>query len=160
MQVNSLGLSLIKTFEGCRLNAYKDPVGIWTIGYGSTGPEIKEGLKWTALQAEDRLRLDLSKFEKGVKSLAKVDLNENEFSALVCFSYNLGLNNLRVSHLMLKINSDLYQNSDIMKEFAKWNKAGGKVLPGLVARRNAEGLLFCGEVKEVQKILDERTRVH
>lgn len=134
------GLSLIKEFEGCKLIAYADIVGVPTIGYGSTGTDIHLGLAWTQQQCDDRLALDLQKFETGVDNLVDVDLKDTQFDALVCFAYNLGLGNLKSSHLLSKVNSgDLSGAAD---EFLRWDRAGGVVVPGLYRRRVAERALF------------------
>lgn len=140
MTINKEGLDLIKKFEGLRLNSYLDSVSIPTIGYGSTGPDIKLGMTWTLNQAINRLCRDLEYFEKGISDLLLVSVTENEFSALVCFAYNVGLGNLRKSTLLKLINSN--KKTEAAKEFLKWNKAGGKVLDGLTKRRQAESELF------------------
>lgn len=140
MKTNQDGLNLIKSFEGLRLEAYQDSVNIWTIGYGSTGPDIVKGLKWTQEQADSRLEDDVYKFEKGVEACVKTKINSNQFAALVCFAYNVGIGSLQKSTLLKKINSgDMNGAAD---EFLRWNKAGGKVLTGLSRRRTAERALF------------------
>lgn len=150
MKTNQDGLDLIKSFEGLRLEAYQDSVGIWTIGFGSTGPEIVKGLKWTREQADSRLEEDVYKFEKGVAACVKVKLNTNQFSALVCFSYNVGTGSLQKSTLLKKLNAgDMASAAD---EFLRWNKAGGQVLTGLTRRRIAERELFIKpEVEYISK---------
>jgi len=149
MQTNQAGLSLIKSFEGCKLKSYQDVVGVWTIGYGSTGPDIKAGMNWTQAQADARLTHDLLKFEAGVTGCVKATLTPNQFSALVCFAYNVGLGNLQSSTLLKKVNaSDM---TGAAAEFLRWNKAGGAVIPGLTRRRQAESDLFAkSEVQSSQ----------
>src|SRR5260221_4202523 len=90
MNINKEGLDLVKSSEGLRLDAYQDVVGVWTCGYGATGPGIGKGVHWTAQQAEDRLRSDLAKFENGVQTCLKQQVTSNQFSALLCFAYTVG----------------------------------------------------------------------
>ncbi|AXE34815.1 lysozyme [Chromobacterium phragmitis] len=140
MHINAAGLNLIKQFEGLRLIAYQDAVGIWTIGYGHTGPDVAPGKTITQLQADQLLQNDLARFESGVSNLVKVPLNANQFSALVSFSYNLGLGNLQNSTLLRLLNQRDYAGA--AGQFPRWDKAGGRVLPGLSRRRLAEQALF------------------
>lgn len=142
MRISETGLDLIKHFEGLRLKAYKCPAGVWTIGYGSTGPHVEEGTTITEGWADALLRKDVERFEKGVEELVKVDLAQDEFDSLVAFSYNVGLGNLKNSTLLRKLNQGDYASAAL--EFAKWNKAAGKVLTGLTRRREAESRLFQG----------------
>ena len=132
MKISQKGLDLIKNFEGLELKAYKDSVGILTIGYGSTGSHVKSGMTITAEQAEELLKQDVSRFEKGVNDLVKVSLTQNQFDALVSFSFNLGLGNLKSSTLLKKLNASDYTGA--VNEFLRWNRAGGKVLNGLTRR--------------------------
>jgi len=133
------GLDLIKTFEGCKLEAYQDSVGIWTIGYGET-KNVHKGMKITQKEADDMLLNRYKEFEVEVLKLVKPALNPNQLGALVSFSYNLGVGSLKSSKLLKYINiNDFNKASD---EFLKWNKAGGKVLNGLTKRREAERKLF------------------
>lgn len=143
MKINQAGLEIIKRFEGVRLKPYYCPANILTIGYGHVIREDEEYLKKgiTLEQAEELLLKDLSRFELGVLKLVKNEyLNENRFSALVSFAYNLGLGSLKASTLRQKLNrGDIL---DASNEFLKWNKAGGKILKGLTLRRIAERNLF------------------
>ena len=141
MNINAVGIKLIKEFEGLRLSAYLCPANVWTIGYGHTGKEVTQNLKWTAEIAEKYLKIDLLKFETGVLKLLKVKLNSNQFSALVSFAYNLGLGNLEESTLLKLINKNP-SDQNINKEFMKWINAGGKLLPGLYRRRQTESELY------------------
>ncbi len=140
--INKAGLELLKKSEGCKLKAYPDP-GTggepYTIGYGHTGG-VRPKDEITMQRAEDLLREDLVKFEHGVERLLFEDVNDNQFSALVCFAFNVGLENLRVSTLLKKLN--LGDSKGAAEQFLRWNKAAGKVLPGLVTRREAEKTLF------------------
>ena len=145
MKINSKGIQLIKTFEGCLLNAYLDSVKIATIGYGATyyqnGSKVKIGDKITQEQANELLVFHLAVFADGVDDLIDSEINENQFAALVSFAFNLGLGNLKKSTLLKKVNANPNDKS-IALEFMKWNKAGGKVLSGLTRRRKSESDLY------------------
>lgn len=150
MRTNNAALALIKEFEGLRLNAYPDPAHGWsvpTIGFGHTSaagaPTVRRGMTITATEAEDILRRDLGQYEAAVRSLVKVPLTENQFGALVSFTFNLGAGNLKSSTLLRKLNAGDYTGASA--EFGKWVKAGGKTLPGLVRRREAERQLFMSD---------------
>lgn len=142
MKISDNGLDLIRAFEGLRLTAYKCPAGVWTIGYGSTGSHVKEGLTITQGWADALLRKDVERFEKGVDELVRVNLAQDEFDALVSFAFNLGLGNLETSTLLRKLNAGDYSAAAL--EFKKWNRAGEKVLAGLTKRREAESRMFQG----------------
>ena len=147
MKISLEGLSLIKKFEGCKLEAYKCSAGVWTIGYGHT-TGVKEGDVCTQEEAEKLLRGDIFKFEEYVQDSVKVDLDQSQFDALVCWTYNLGVGNLRSSTMLKKLNEGDYKS--VPFEMRRWNKAGGKTLDGLIRRRQAESLLF--ESKEWHEI--------
>ncbi|QAU22876.1 lysozyme [Dyella sp. M7H15-1] len=135
------GMALIKKFEGCRLTAYRCPVGIWTVGYGHTGPDVHEGTVITQADADRLLSERLRKeFEPGVSAAVTVPLEPDQFDALVSLAYNIGLGNLRSSTLLRKLNAGDYAGA--AAQFDVWNKAGGSVLPGLVNRRSVERQLF------------------
>lgn len=140
MRINAAGLQLIKDFEGLKLKAYKCPADVWTIGYGSTGAHVYEGLEITKERAEELLMEDLERFEEGVSRVSKVPLTSNQFSALVSFAFNLGVRALEKSTLLRKLNSGDYEGA--ANEFKKWVFAGGKKLAGLERRREAEKALF------------------
>lgn len=140
MHINDRGLGLIKRFEGLKLEAYLCPAGVPTIGYGHTGPEVKLGMVVSEVGAEALLKVDLGKFERGVSSAVKVLITEDQFSALVSFSYNVGLGNFESSSLLRFLNNKQFGKA--ADEFPKWNKARGMILPGLVRRRAAEQELF------------------
>ncbi|KIA79438.1 lysozyme [Chromobacterium amazonense] len=144
MQTSSNGIQLIQQFEGLRLTAYQDSVGVWTIGYGHTGPDVRAGLSISDSQATQLLSQDLRRFEQGVSNLVKVAINQNQFDALISFSYNLGLGNLQSSTLLRLLNQGDYRGA--AGQFPLWDKAGGKVLPGLQKRRQAEQALFLSPV--------------
>lgn len=137
--ISDEGLALIKEFEGCKLTAYRDPVGVLTIGYGSTGPHVKPGLTITQDQADELLRQDVARFEVAVADMAKV-ATDNQFSAMVSLAFNIGAEALRKSTLLRKHNAGDYRGAQ--GEFARWKYAGDKVLPGLVRRRAAEAALY------------------
>lgn len=144
MQVNQRGLELIKEFEGFRSKAYKCSAGVWTVGYGHTSaagaPVVGPMTKVTLAQGEDILRRDLATFEEAVGSAVRVELTPNQFSALVSFCFNVGAGAFRGSSVLKAVNAK--QFADVPRRLALWNKAGGKVLPGLVRRRAAEAALF------------------
>jgi GH24 family phage-related lysozyme (muramidase) len=145
-QINQAGLDLIKLFEGYEAKAYLDPVNVPTIGYGHTrtvtGKDVQEGRKITKTKAEALLKQDCASAEAAVERLIIIEpkLNDNEFAALVSFTFNLGAGSLKSSTLRRKLNSG--DRDSVPSELAKWVKAGGKTLRGLVRRRNAEAELF------------------
>ncbi|OXL40022.1 muraminidase [Enterobacter mori] len=136
------GIALIKQYEGLRLTTYKDAVGIPTIGYGHVENPVPPGGTRTisAEAAEQLLREDLQRFEHDVNNMLTVEVTQNQFDALVSFTFNLGPANLQSSTLLRKVNSGDFDGA--ADEFLKWNHAGGQVLAGLTARRNAEKSLF------------------
>ena len=139
MRTSQKGIDLIKKFEGCRLEAYKCPAGIWTIGYGHT-KGVKDGMIISREQAKEFLREDLKVYEKAVESCVKVPLSQNQFDALVSFCYNCGSGALKTSTLLRLLNEGKY--SEAGEQFLRWNKAGGKVLVGLTRRREEEREIF------------------
>jgi lysozyme len=141
MIINQLGIDLIKSFEGCRLEAYRDLTGIITIGYGAVIPGLVMGTIWTQEQADSEFKQHLEEVSKVVDKLVKVDVNENQFSALVSLAYNVGIGNLEKSKLLTDLNH--YENREwAANEFPKWDKAGGVESQGLLRRRLAEQKLF------------------
>ncbi|MFP2394145.1 lysozyme [Enterobacter ludwigii] len=144
MQTSEKGIALIKEFEGCKLTAYQDSVGVWSIGYGWTQPvdgkPIRAGMTIKQETAERLLKTGLVSYESDVSRLVKVGLTQGQFDALVSFTYNLGARSLSTSTLLRKLNAGDY--ADAADEFLRWNKAGGKVLNGLARRREAERALF------------------
>lgn len=139
--------NFIKSHEGLRLNAYRDPVGIWTIGYGHTA-SAKPGQVITRAQADNLFLKDVQEAEKAVKSLVKVPLNQNQFGALVSFVFNAGAFKFRGSTLLRKLNAGDYKGA--ADEFLRWDKAGCNTgagcqrLPGLTKRRAEERNFFLG----------------
>lgn len=138
------GLKLIKKFEGCKLKAYKCPANVWTIGWGSTyykdGKKVKEGDVITQGEADALLLTTLENYEKAVDSFTRDDINQNQFDALVSFAYNCGTHALKNSTLLKKVNANP-NDPNIVNEYHKWTRGGGKVLTGLVRRRKEESEL-------------------
>ena len=144
MSVSNKGVDLICEFEGKRLAAYDDGVGVWTIGFGTikypNGVRVKKGDTCTIEQAKEYMRHDLIEFEYTVNSSVKVPLNQNQFDALVSLAYNIGSNAFKSSTLVKKLNTGDYQGA--ADQFNVWVNAGGKRMQGLVNRRDREKLLF------------------
>ena len=129
-------IDLVKESEACSLKAYQDSVGIWTIGYGHTGPEVIAGTTWTESQALAQLAADLQTACEGMQALVTVPLTQGQVDALTDFTFNLGVGQLRHSTLLRKLNAGLI--ADAPKELLRWTLAGGKHLPGLMTRRQRE----------------------
>lgn len=147
-RINERGLALIKRWEGCELTAYRCPSGKLTIGYGSTGSHVKEGMTITQAEAEALLKRDLARFEAGVDAIVgDAPTTSDQFSALVSFSFNLGLHALLKSTLMKRHKAGKIREA--ADQFRLWNKARvrGQLVPlaGLTARREAERALYLGE---------------
>lgn len=146
-KTSAAGIALIKQFEGLRLKAYPDPGSggePWTIGIGTTvypdGRKVRPGDTITEAQAEDFLRHDLARFEAAVSKLVGENATQGQFDALVSFAYNVGPEALRTSTLLRLHNAGDYAGA--AGQFARWSKAAGKTLPGLVRRRAAEAALY------------------
>jgi len=141
MQMSQMGINaLLKKYEGSRVKAYRCPANIWTIGYGHTSaagaPEVVDGMIITQQQADDILRRDLVKFETAVSGMVSKQITQQQFDVLVDFAYNVGAGALKTSTLLRKVNAADFDAVPV--ELMKWIKGGGKVLPGLVRRRQAE----------------------
>ena len=136
MKISQAGLDLIKEFEGCKLTAYQDSVGVWTVGFGSTGRDVCKGLSITQDEAEKRLRKHLEGVERAIDRLVTVPLTQGEFDALCSFVYNLGEGAFAKSTLLKMLNASDYDGA--AQQFLRWDKAGGQVLAGLTRRRQAE----------------------
>jgi len=145
MKLNKEASDLIKSFEGCKLKAYQCSAKKWTIGYGNTffedGTPVVAGNAISQQKAEDMFELIANEFSEKVAKLVPSHITENQFGALVSFAYNCGVVNLQKSTLLKKVNAN-HNDISIKAEFAKWNKAGGKVLAGLTRRREAESNLY------------------
>ena len=139
MNISQEGISLIKKFEGCKLEAYKCAAGVWTIGYGHT-KDVKEGNSITKEDAESMLVHELQEYCNDVDIAVKVDLKQNEFDSLVSWTYNLGPTNLNSSTMLRVLNEG--KHDEVPAQMKRWNKASGQVKEGLVRRREAEALLF------------------
>lgn len=141
MKMSAAGIeTLIKPFEGCRLNAYCCPAGKLTIGWGHTSsagaPEVVKGMSITQNQADSILSADLVRYEQAVTDLLQQPLTQHQFDVLVDFAYNAGVGALKSSTLLKKVNAGNFDA--VPAELMKWTKSNGKVLPGLVRRRQAE----------------------
>jgi len=141
VETSENGIELIKEFESRRLVAYQDSVGVWTIGYGHTKTAY-EGRLIIKNTADRLLAEDLAEAEKYIDTMVTVPLTQNQFDALVSWTFNLGSGNLAESTLLEKLNQGLY--NEVPDEIRRWNKAGGEVLDGLVRRREAEAIMFAG----------------
>lgn len=148
MELSQKGLDLIKSFEGLRLKAYKavSTEKYYTIGYGHYGSDVKENAVITKERAEQLLKQDCGSFVKAVNQMVKVKLTQNQFDALVSFTYNCGAGALQRSDLLKYLNEGDYKKS--AAELPRWNKSGDKVLAGLVKRRAKEMELFLSDVAE------------
>lgn len=140
MKTGQLGINLIKSFEGLSLKAYLCPAGVLTIGYGHTGSNVMPGQIISEEQAENLLRIDLNRFEVGVANSVSASITQNQFDALVSLSFNIGLGAFKNSTLLKLLNDN--RPNEAASQFLRWNKGGGKVLPGLTRRREAEMNLF------------------
>lgn len=144
MAVSIFGVDLICSFEGKRLTAYDDGVGVWTIGFGTTvypnGIRVKKGDICTEAQAKAYMTYDLKKFESAVNNAVTVPLNQNQFDALVSLVYNIGTNAFKNSTLVKKLNAGDYRGA--ADQFDVWVNAGGKRMQGLVNRRAKEKEVF------------------
>jgi len=139
MRTSPKGIDLIRKYEGLKLKAYQDSVGVWTIGYGHTG-DVSPTEEITSDMAYTLLLKDVSKVDETIRNVVTYPLNQNQYDALASFTFNLGSGTLERSSLLSKLNAgDLDGASN---EFPKWVHAGGKVLPGLVSRREDERSLF------------------
>lgn len=132
-------ISLVKEFEGLRLTAYQDSVGVWTIGWGHT-MWVRPGQAATPEQAEELLRQDLDQAYHALFSLTPVALNQNQRDALVSFIFNVGAHAYANSHLRWCIMNAQFRQA--ANEFLRWDHAGGRMLAGLLRRRKAEAELF------------------
>jgi GH24 family phage-related lysozyme (muramidase) len=146
LTTNVSAAALIAKFEGLELKAYQDSAGIWTIGYGNTrnpytGLPIKQGDKITKKEAIDWLRITTAAVEADVKRLVKVPINTNQRLALASLVFNIGAGAFARSTLLRLLNSGA-DKAAVAAQFLRWNRAGGKVIPGLTKRRKAESELF------------------
>lgn len=141
MKMSDAGLAFLRECEGFRAKAYRDPVGVWTIGYGDT-LDVQPGMVITPAEGEARLARRIPQFEAFVDGLVKVPLDQGQYDALVDFTYNLGPAALQGSTLLRKLNVGDYAGA--AAEFPRWCHAGREMLPGLVTRRARERAMFEG----------------
>jgi lysozyme len=145
MKVNAEGYALIKKFEGCKLKAYRCPANVLTIGYGNTfyenGDKVKEGDVITQERAESLAKFVIDQFAVTIAPFILQPLNDNQFSACISLAYNIGTENFKKSSVFKKLNINP-NDATIADSFRLWNKGGGKVLAGLVKRREAEIQLY------------------
>lgn len=167
---NNKFLQVLTELEGCKLKAYKDPIGLWTIGVGhlisrgqdprllSLGIDTNDyigklgSISLTSDQALQLLAMDLEVYKKAVERLVKIPLKQNEYDALVSFTFNLGEPALKESTLLKKLNNktDL---AEVAQEFLRWDRAGGRSLSGLTVRRAVEASIFVGSQEAPQELL-------
>lgn len=140
MNTSEDGINFIKSWEQLRLEPYKDSVGVWTCGYGFTGPEVKQGVSWTLKQAEDALLGRIRAIDSILKQCVVPVITQGQWDALVSLAYNIGQGAFRGSTLLRLVNQRKFNQA--AEEFLRWDHAGGKVLPGLTKRREAERALF------------------
>jgi len=145
MKVNEEGYALIKHFEGCRLKSYRCPAGVFTIGFGNTfyenGDKVKEGDVITQQRADELAKFIIDQFAVSIAPFILQPLNDNQFSACVSLAYNIGTGGFKRSSVFKKLNINP-NDATIADSFRLWNKGGGKVLAGLVKRREAEIALY------------------
>lgn len=142
MKISQEGIALIKKFEGCELEAYKCAAGVLTIGYGHT-KGVTDGMQITKAQADEMLVEELATYEGYVSNAVDNQLDQCMFDAIVSWTYNLGPTNLLSSTMLKVLNAGEYD--EVPAQMKRWNKASGKVLEGLIRRREAEALLFEGK---------------
>lgn len=148
MRTSDTGIALIKKWESCRLQAYQDQRGIWTIGYGHTGAGITENAHWRQTDADMHLLIDLRETEDLLGKYVSVPLNQNQFDALVSLVFNIGIQNFRRSTLRCVLNKGQYEAA--AAEFVRWDKETIQGVlheaQGLLNRRTEEEDLFCKKV--------------
>lgn len=145
MQISDKGVDMIKGFEGCRLDAYKDVAGLWTIGVGHRLPDRADGwagLTWTQAQVDMQLRTDLEHFEAIVNTAVKAQIQQRQFDALVSLAFNIGAVAFAASTLVKRLNA--LDSLGAAAQFTVWNRTAGAFNAGLLARRTAELLCFVG----------------
>lgn len=135
-KVSQRGLDLLKRFEGLRLTAYQDSGGVWTIGYGHTGPDVVRGRIITSTEAEALFEADIRRFERGVENSLARHATQNQFDAMVSLAYNIGIHAFRSSTLLQHFNRG--DDEGVVREWTRWNKVGNTELLGLTRRRAHE----------------------
>jgi len=142
MNISEVGLNLIKEFESCRLTAYQDVVGKWTVGYGQTGPGIGPGTVWTQDRADAALDTKAQQVTAALNLLIRATVTQSQFDACGSLAYNIGCTAFEHSTLLRLLNGGYYNGA--MEQFPKWSMAGGVQIAGLLRRRLAEQQLFKG----------------
>lgn len=144
--LDQAGRLFIQSKEGCKLQAYQDVKGIWTIGYGNTmypnGMSVRRGDIITQEEANELFKSIVSRFESSVNKLIRTDVNQSQYNALVSICYNIGIGAFGGSQLLRLVNRKAPKEV-IVAEFLKWNKSGGKIYKGLTTRRQQEADMFC-----------------
>jgi lysozyme len=147
MKTGRFGIQLIRDFEGCELTSYLCPAGVWTIGFGHTGNDVKPNMTIAQWRADELLVEDLAKFERGVSEAVEVKITQRQFDALVALAFNIGLGAFLKSTLLRRLNMEDYAGAG--REFLRWDKANGVTNLGLARRRKAEYELFMRDVEAV-----------
>ena len=142
-RLSEAGLALTRRFEGLRLQAYQDSAGVWTIGYGHTGPEVKPGQRISELEAEALLRADMTAAVKCANRAVEVEISQAQFDALADFCFNVGRGAFLQSSLLRYVNQENFQA--VVVQFGNWVYAGGMRVEGLARRRAAEAAMFQGD---------------
>jgi lysozyme len=145
MEYSEAGLAKTKEFEGLRLNAYQDSGGVWTIGYGHTGKDVKRGMTITQEQADDLLKKDVQWAVDCVNKAVTQAVNQNQFDAMVDFTFNVGCGAFRGSTLLRKLNAG--DAAGAAEEFLRWKFVKGVEVAGLLRRRQADRTLFLTPVQ-------------
>ncbi len=156
LRVGPRAIALLHHFEGCKLEAYRCPAGVWTIGWGDTGPHVKPGLVWTQEQADAAFRARIEReFAPGVaRAIGDNATTPAQFGAMVALAYNIGVGAFARSTVLRMHNAGEYATA--AAAFGMWNKAGGKVSRGLVRRRAAERLLYEGKLDALDAAIGYR----
>ena len=140
MKLSVKGADAIRRFEGCVLKAYKCPAGVWTIGYGHTGSEVREGLTWLQHEANAAFLKDIARFESAVEAVVIQPISQSQFDALVSLEFNIGVAAFHSSTLLKKLNAGDHVGAAC--QFARWCKVGGEYNEGLALRRASELYTF------------------
>lgn len=141
MKISDRGLAFIREWEGCELKAYKDTGGVWTIGVGHTGPDVKPGMTITQLEADELLRMDIEDHDP--TPFLKVPTKQHEYDAMCSLAFNIGLERFRNSTALKRHN--LGNRMGAANAFLLWKFDNGKIIKGLMRRREAERKLYLGE---------------
>ena len=143
-EITPAALKLIKAFEGLKLDSYRCPAGIATIGYGHTGPDVRIPMTISEERADELLDNDLRRFRTGVEVMIEgVPTTDGQFSAMVSLAFNIGLGKFATSTVLKR--HKMKNHTGAANAFLMWNRAGGKILAGLVRRREAERKIYLGE---------------